>query len=449
MKKIFGLLMILAFVVGMASCKATATPTEAPQPTTAAQPTTVAQPTEPPEAEAITLKLTDTYTEGAAFEGMENLIKMFTEKYPNITIERETMPAQDMQTIMKTALGSGTGPDILYYDTGPASAGVLARAGLLLPLDDYYAQYNWDGHIFEWTKARTNFDGKVYGIGNELEFYGAYYNMDLFSELGLSVPETYEDLLDLCQKSQDAGYIPIAFADGDQWPAFHQFSLVVNNLIGSDGINDILHGEGRWDTPEIIKAIQLYFIDMNEAGCFIPNTAAVSYSDGTSLFYSGQALMHLTGTWLIGDIEENVQDFEVGWFFFPAIDGNPIFPPAGLGSGYFVSSATQHPQEATMFLDFLFSEENAHFWLEELGTVPPIEVDVNSMNLTPLMKFAVEALQTQEMGLSIDVLVPFNFQTVMLDGFQAVLLGEKTAEQQAADLQKAWEEAKAAGDVLQ
>ena len=56
------------------------------------------------------------------------------------------------------------------------------------------------------------------------------------------------------------------------------------------------------------------------------------------------------------------------------------------------------------------------------------------------MKFAVDALATTEMGYNIDVVTPDNFNTVMGDGFQAVLAGEKTPEQQAADLQAAMEE---------
>jgi len=442
MKKLFGLVMILAFIIGMTGCKATAT-TNAPQATT--PPTAVPEPT---KLEPVTLKLWTGFGESPANEGFEKIIKGFTEKFPNVTITREVMDAQSMQAVAKTALASGTGPDIIQYDTGPASAGVLANAGLLLPLDDYYNQYKWDDRIFTWTKARTTFDGKVYGIGTELEFYGTYYNINLFDKLGLSVPKTYDDLLALCQKGKDAGIIPIAFGDGDQWPAFHMFSLVTNNLIGVDGINNILHGDGRWDTPEITKAIQLFFVDMNKAGCFIPDVNSVSYDDANGLFYSGKALMLMTGSWIIFEIASNVTDFNTGWFYFPSIEGKPIYPPAGLGSGFFITAKTPHPKESAAFLDYLFSQESAKIWLEELGGVPPIKVDTTNLTLTPLMKFAVQALQTQVMGLSIDVLVPLNFQNVMLDGFQAVLLGEKTPEQQAADLEKAWEDAKAAGDVL-
>jgi raffinose/stachyose/melibiose transport system substrate-binding protein len=226
------------------------------------------------------------------------------------------------------------------------------------------------------------------------------------------------------------------------------FSMMVNNLIGREGLDEILFGDGRWDSPEIQRAIQLFFVDMNQAGCFIPDASAVSYDDANTVFYSGQALINLTGTWLINDVNTNATEFEVGWFFFPAIDKQSMFPPAGLGSGYFISAKTAHPDEAALFLDFLFSEEAAKVWLEEMNFIPPIQIDVSSYNLSPLLKFTIEALQTQEMGYNIDVLTPDTFNTMMADGFQAVLLGEKTAEQQAKDLQQVWEEAEAAGKTL-
>jgi hypothetical protein len=53
---------------------------------------------------------------------------------------------------------------------------------------------------------------------------------------------------------------------------------------------------------------------------------------------------------------------------------------------------------------------------------------------------AAAAGETQ-LGYNIDVLVPPEFNDAMLTGFQAMLAGDKTAEEQAADMQAAWEEA--------
>ena len=55
--------------------------------------------------------------------------------------------------------------------------------------------------------------------------------------------------------------------------------------------------------------------------------------------------------------------------------------------------------------------------------------------MSPLLAKTMEALSMDEMGVNIDILTPEAFNTTMLDGFQAVLAGDRTAEEQAAALQ--------------
>ena len=385
------------------------------------------------QEEPITLVVWDQFDEPGADEGMKMMIAAFEEANPGVRIEREVIDFQDMHVVLRTALASGTGPDIFYYGGGAGFAGPLYEAGLLLPLDEAYETMGWD-HIYEWTKRDSTFDGKVYGIGNELEFIGVYYNMDIFEELELEVPTTYAEFTAVCDKLLEAGYIPIAFADGPGWPAYHQFSIFANNIAGKEKIEEALFGEGRWDDPDFVKAIQLFFVDMNQAGYFIPDTTAVSYDDGNALFYNGMAAMHMTGTWLIDRVVADA-DFEVGWFFFPSIDGSEVLPPGGLGSVYFVSSATEHPDTAIAFLDYLFDPVNAPIWMEVMDRVPPYPVNTEELELNDLLEFAVEALETVQLGYNIDVLTPQSFNKTMSDGFQAILLGLKTPEEVTAQLQ--------------
>jgi raffinose/stachyose/melibiose transport system substrate-binding protein len=387
--------------------------------------------------ETVTLRVWDTFSDANQDEGMNALIAAFEAAHPNIKIQRDVQTSDDMRPIIQTALASGTGPDVFYFDTGPGFAGVLARAGLLLPLDDAYASGDWD-HIHPWTRERTTFGDHTYGIANEIEFYGAYYNKDLFSELGLDVPQDYEQFLAVAQALKDAGRIPVAFADQGGWPAFHLFSVWANNYAGKQKMERLLFDDGSWTDPDIVAAIQSFFVDMNQAGYLIPNTTAVSYDDAINLYAAGQAGMHISGSWALNSIIERQPPFETGWFFVPAPGGGAV-PPAGLGSGYFISAASKHPEEAKAFLDFLFEPANARIWVETMLMIPPYDVDTSSYDLPELFRTVVEAASDMEMGFNIDVLTPDRFNTVMADGFQAVLLGSKTPEQQAADLQAAIE----------
>jgi raffinose/stachyose/melibiose transport system substrate-binding protein len=255
----------------------------------------------------------------------------------------------------------------------------------------------------------------------------------------------------MAEKLKSAGLIPIAFADQNKWPAGHTFSVFAGNIAGRDKLAQAISGEVAWNDPDFVRAIQMPFVDMNKAGYFIPEVNAVTYDDWQALFYAGKAAMSLTGTWQVGNYskQENMQD-PVGFFLYPPIEGKPIAPPSGLGNGYFVSSKTKHPEAALQFLDFLFSKETAKFWIEELSRIPSVQVNPADYKVSDLMRFTLDTLQkgSETMGYNIDVLTPDNFNTMMSDGFQEVLAGSKTAQQQADDLQKAMETAKADGKVF-
>jgi raffinose/stachyose/melibiose transport system substrate-binding protein len=364
---------------------------------------------------------------------MDAMVAAFEAANPDINVERDVQATDDMRPTIQTALNSGTGPDVFYYDTGPGFAGVLAEAGLLRPLDNLYA----DGSIkvYDWTRERSTFGGTTYGIGNAVEFLSVYYNADIFAAQGLSEPTTYDEFLAACETLKAAGITPVAFGNAAGWPAFHIFSLYANNMVPQERIQAMIRGEESWDNPEIVAAIRAAFVEMQERGCYSPSVNAASYDDANALFTSGMAAMTMTGSWVIPVFGE--APFKIDFFFLPAPNGGTTMPPAGLGSGWFVSAATQQPEAAERFLKFLYDPANASYWVEQMSIIPPYSMDASTLNASPLMAETMQSLNPEAMGLNIDVLTPEAFNTTMLDGFQAVLAGDRTPEEQAAALQAA------------
>ena len=195
-----------------------------------------------------------------------------------------------MRQTVNTAIASGTGPDIIFYDAGPGYAGVLADAGLLLPLDDYAAQYGWKERVAPPALEATTIDGTLYGMPLQVDLIGMYYNKTLLDKEGMTVPRR-STTCHLLRQAKEKGYIPIAFADNPGWEAFHQFSMTTNQMIGPEAMRELLiDNQGSWNTPEIITAIEAYFVTLRDAGCFPDDANAITYDDGNSLFFSGQAL---------------------------------------------------------------------------------------------------------------------------------------------------------------
>ena len=79
-------------------------------------------------------------------------------------------------------------------------------------------------------------------------------------------------------------------------------------------------------------------------------------------------------------------------------------PPAGLGSGYFITSASENVEAAEKFLTFLYDPANAAFWVEQMSVIPPNDVDTSTLDVSPLLAQTMDALATVQMGYNIDVL---------------------------------------------
>jgi raffinose/stachyose/melibiose transport system substrate-binding protein len=376
---------------------------------------------------------------------IEIQVDRFQEQYPKYTLEREAVPTEDQRAVIQTRLQSENPPDVFSYDTGPGFGGVLADAGLLRSLEDAYKQKGWD--IYDWAKQRATYNGTVYGVPVQVEEIVVYYNKDLVPE----PPQTVDELRQIADELKGQDIIPFSFGDQEQWPAGHMFSIGASNVLGREGLDNIFYGDGRWDTPEVVAAIDLIFRDFVENGYYPEGVNAITYDDANNLFYSGQAAMNPTGTWLVSTIVESVQDFEVSFFPFPSIDGSSISPPAGVGAGLFVAKNAKNPEGGITFIDYLLQDDTERLAMEKFNTIPAHPVNTEGLQVPELFKQVLEDLakegQTKAFGYNIDVLAPQNFNDVMFTGFQEVLNGSRSAEEQATALQEAWEKAKQQGNI--
>ncbi len=201
--------------------------------------------------------------------------------------------------------------------------------------------------------------------------------------------------------------------------------------------------------PEVVQAIDIFFRDFVESGYYPDGVNAITYDDANTRFYSGEAAMLATGTWLVPEIAQAVQDFEVGFFPSPSIGGSGISPPVGVGTGLFVAADASNPEGAIEFIDYLQQGDTARLIIEKLNTIPAHPVDTKGLDVPELFKQVLDDLsefpQAEASGYNIDVLAPQNFNEVMYNGFQAVTSGVRSLAEQAGALQRAWAEAKSAG----
>ena len=118
--------------------------------------------------------LWDDSTDGDANTLFQELADGFAEKY-GVNVERVVIKGEDLRTTVKAAINSGEGPDIFTYDSGAGYLGVLAKSGLAYDLTAVAEQDSWNDLFKESALDACTFDGKLYGVGNQLESVGVYY----------------------------------------------------------------------------------------------------------------------------------------------------------------------------------------------------------------------------------------------------------------------------------
>ena len=95
------------------------------------------------------------------------------------------------------------GEDVDVFDAHPRADYVtMIRSGNVLDISDLEFNQNYDPGV----ASVSSVDGKNYGYIPAVNLLCVFYNKDLFEEMGVEVPTTYEELKTVVAKSKEAGY---------------------------------------------------------------------------------------------------------------------------------------------------------------------------------------------------------------------------------------------------
>lgn len=298
----------------------------------------------------------------------EEAIERFVAQYPiPVRVEITAFSFDDMLRTMPLALDGGTGPDIAAVPPLTQGSDRYALAGHLVDLTDIAVERGWTDNYSAAVLAYNNAGtpGQIFGVPYALTTVGVYYNSEIFAELGLEVPQTFEEFEAVLAAIKDAGIVPITVGALDGWPLDHVWSQIVHTNIDIEHIArlEMLDPDVAYDAPEMIEASEK-LLEWAQLGYLDPNMLSTSYADSNAMFISGEAAMSITGTWAQADFTDQPQ---FAARFFPMPQYNPELPWSIGGSAPYnniiVPNGGDHIDIALDFMDYLLSEENMRaFW---------------------------------------------------------------------------------------
>ena len=209
-----------------------------------------------------------------------------------------------------------------------------------------------------------------------------YYNKAQFAEAGIDVQNwadpmtpTWEEFLAAGEAVKDAGYVPLAVGNADNWPGLFYYWAAQNRYGGLKEFNGAVSGTGSFTDPSFIKAGEVVQ-DLADRGFFPEGVNGIAGDAKYQLFIQEDASMIYMGTWMVENIKNGAAEgFEYGIFNFPSFaDGDPDSQTdimTGI-DGAWVSASCPYPEAAAEYLKGFYEEKTALWFLEATGNIPSV-----------------------------------------------------------------------------
>jgi raffinose/stachyose/melibiose transport system substrate-binding protein len=331
---------------------------------------------------------------------MEKSIKAFEEKNPGLKVKYTYYNySPQYLTALKAAAASNSLPDLIGLQPGSFTQQYRDQ---LVPLNTYAAKEwgdDWTSKVFpvglkQLTMGNPPGDSNYYFLPQECQVLAIWYNKEIFKKLGLSVPQTYQQLVDAAKKLTAAGYIPFYQGAADGWQNENVFLMIANQL--APGLAEQAQaGKAPWTSSELVSAMEAWGKLFKDHAFQEGALGARAYPTGAQLFAQGRVGMMALGSWWMQESKfppplspyvQNMSGFD--FFYFPALKegAKPSPPVGGVDIGYGLTKNGEKNADAWKFLASLVRGEALQQALNDLNDLPSFTGFEPQGDITPNIK---------------------------------------------------------------
>ncbi len=299
-------------------------------------------------------------------EAMEGMVERFQAMHPDLNIELTLIDREANKTQIRNYL-TANAPDVNGWYAGNRMRPYV-NAGLFEDVSDL-----WDGPMGDdlaSTRPALTLDGKQWGVPYSYYQWGIYYRQDIFDELGLSVPATWEEEKANCQVILDSGRKCYTIGTRFLWTAGGWFDYLNLRTHGYDFHMALTAGEVEW-TDDRVRETFANWRELIDMGAFIDDHTAYTWQEAQPFLVNGDAAAYLMGNFLVAPLREaGLTDDQLGFYQFPEITpGIPMAEDAPTDTLHIPAQA-QNKEAARAFLQYVASAENQTIVNDVLGQLP-------------------------------------------------------------------------------
>jgi raffinose/stachyose/melibiose transport system substrate-binding protein len=367
----------------------------------------------------------------------QSVEKAFEKENPNVQIKEITAINDDYKQKANVLLGSQNPPDIFFTWTGEYGDKFI-RDGVALDLTKYYQQDKaWSNQLISSQISQFKSNGKIYGVPLHTDTKLFFYNKDLFSKLGLSVPTTWSQFThDLQVIKQSGTTTPLLLGNKDPWAAGHYVTALNQRMVPPSVVQkDFSYKGAKFTDPGYVQALQ----KLKELAPYMnsdPN--ALTHEAARNEFVAGKGAVIYLESMEISLLKD--AKFNWGTFKMPAIEGGKGDQTGLIGApeGFMVSSKSQHPDIAMKFLEFLTNKTNGEALIKDTGLASTVKGAVNSQTASPqevdamkLITGAKSMMDWTDSAIDTQIFNPYG------SGVQALIGGQTTPQAVMKSVQQA------------
>lgn len=291
----------------------------------------------------------------------QKIIPAFEAAHPGIQVKFNGVQNVDYMPTLWASLKDGKAGDLITcrpFDDSLA----LFKAGHLAELTEMSGMENFPS--FAQSPWQTDSGAQTFCVPMASVIHGFFYNKKIFSELGLTVPQTRDAFFAALDKVKaDGRYVPLAMSGSESWVSSELGfqNIGPNYWKGEDGRLALIGGQERLDNPQYVKVFE-------ELARWRPylgeGSESRDYAATNELFTSGKAAFYVAGSWEIAPFTGKV-DFGV---MRPPVakQGDGCFFTDHTDIGMGLNPASKNKEAAMAFLQWLTTPQFAELYTNSL-----------------------------------------------------------------------------------
>jgi raffinose/stachyose/melibiose transport system substrate-binding protein len=286
-----------------------------------------------------------------------DLVKQFNSEQSEVEVTLDTA------SNLSAGFLRGNPPDVGLLNYNMEMARFMER-GALSDLSDMPEAERIRPEVQELVDQYSTYPGRTSVLPYSVAAASVIYNEQIFADLGLEVPTTWDEFIDVCDTLVDAGITPIYSTFSEPWTiAQGLFDYTVGGSVDLVDFFEQMNELGTEVGPDSPVSFQKTMKEPVEkmvqlAGYSNDDAESRTYGDGNVAFAKGETAMLMQGPWALGEIAKTNEDLALGTFPLPASDDpEDLKVRVNLDLALWIPEVGTDHESARKFVSFLMQKD--------------------------------------------------------------------------------------------